>query len=99
RAPVSRKRALAAFPPRALVAFDTFGDRRVLVDLFREVSVIVNSRADQARVDAQIPRRFVGVASSGSDGGNHVMDVQPRAHDQRLAPAGGALADPDERMA
>src|SRR5437588_12653339 len=86
RGPTSRQRALLAFPAGPLVSLDALGHRRTLIDLVCELRAVVHRCPDEPRDAAEVGSRVFDVAATCPPGGHDLMDVEPSAGDEPLAP-------------
>jgi hypothetical protein len=74
------------------------GHGRIFIDLVCELGVVLHSRPDEPRDDAEVGSRLVDVAATCAKRGHDLVNVEPGANDERLATASSPLAEPDERV-
>ena len=96
REPASRQRAPLAFPAGPLVSLGALGHGRIFIDLVCELGVVLHSRPDEPRDDAEVGSRLVDVAATCAKGSHDLVNVEPGAKDERLATASSPLVEPDQ---
>ncbi len=90
---------MLSLPSSALVTFDPGRDIRILIHLFGELGVVVDSGANESKWDLEVRGCLIHITGVRSHRRHHLVHAEPRSDDQRLAPTGCTFVEPDERVA